>query len=81
MAENPAAGKNDQSGRMPGRPIGTVRVDIARQDKKTFEATYKTEEKTFQLMIDEPETRGGKGEMLATSFAQARRASSTWGCA
>ena len=61
MAENPAAGKNDQSGRMPGRPIGTVRVDIARQDKKTFEATYKTEEKTFQLMIDEPETRGGKG--------------------
>jgi hypothetical protein len=60
MAENPA-GKSDQPGRMPGRPIGTVRVDIARQDKKTFEATYKTEEKTFQLTIDEPEVRGGKG--------------------
>lgn len=60
MAENPA-GKGEQPGRMPGRPIGTVRVDIARQDKKTFEATYKTEEKTFPLMIDEPEMRGGKG--------------------
>lgn len=60
MAEDPA-GKSDQPGRMSGRPIGTVRVDIARQDKKTFEATYKTEEKTFQLMIDEPEIRGGKG--------------------
>ncbi len=60
MAENPA-GKSDQPGRMPGRPIGTVRVDIARQDKKTFEATYKTEEKSFQLMIDEPEMRGGRG--------------------
>lgn len=60
MAENPAV-KNDQPGRMSGRPIGTVRVDIARRDKKTFEAIYKTEEKAFQLMIDEPEMRGGKG--------------------
>jgi len=60
MAENPA-GKNDQPGRTPGRPIGTVRVDIARQEGKTFEAVYKTEEKSFQLLIDEPEIRGGKG--------------------
>lgn len=60
MAESPA-GKNEQPGRMPGRPIGTVRVDIARQEHKTFEAVFKTEDKSFQLMIDEPEIRGGKG--------------------
>ena len=29
--------------------------------EKTFEAVFKTEEKSFQLMIDEPEVRGGKG--------------------
>jgi len=60
MAEDPA-GKGEQPGRLPGRPIGTVRVDITRQEKKTFEAVYKTEEKSFQLLIDEPEIRGGKG--------------------
>lgn len=46
---------------MPGRPIGTVRVDIAHQDHKTFEAVFRTEDKAFQLMVDEPEVRGGKG--------------------
>jgi uncharacterized OsmC-like protein len=54
MAEGPTS-------KLASRPIGTVRVDIARQEHKTFEATYKTEEKAFQLMIDEPEMRGGKG--------------------
>jgi uncharacterized OsmC-like protein len=49
------------SRRQSGAAIGTVRVDIARQEKKTFEAVFKTEEKSFQLMIDEPEVRGGKG--------------------
>ncbi len=49
---------NEQIGEPAHR---TVRVDIARQEHKTFEATYKTEEKAFQLMIDEPEIRGGKG--------------------
>jgi uncharacterized OsmC-like protein len=57
MAEN-SSGK---PGGMPGRPIGTVRVDITHQDHKTFEAVFKTEDKSFQLMIDEPEIRGGKG--------------------
>jgi len=54
LAENSSA----KPGGMPGRPIGTVRVDIAYQDHKTFEAVFKTEGKTFQLMIDEPEIRG-----------------------
>ena len=57
MAEN-SSGKHNA---MPGRPIGTVRVDITHQDHKTFEAVFKTEDKSFQLMIDEPEIRGGKG--------------------
>jgi uncharacterized OsmC-like protein len=48
-------------GGTPGRPIGTVRVDITHQDHKTFEAVFKTEDKSFQLMIDEPEIRGGRG--------------------
>jgi uncharacterized OsmC-like protein len=60
MAENPA-GKNEQPERVPSRPIGTVRVDIARQEHKTFEALFKTGEESFRLMIDEPEIRGGKG--------------------
>lgn len=54
MAEGP-------TGKMASRPIGTVRVDIAHQEHKTFEALFKTEDKSFQLMIDEPELRGGKG--------------------
>ena len=38
-----------------------MRVDIVRQEHKTFEALFKTEEELFRLMIDEPEIRGGKG--------------------
>ena len=53
--------ENAQTRRQEGTKIGTVRVDIAHQEKKTFEAVYKTEEKSFQLLIDEPEVRGGKG--------------------
>ncbi len=64
MAESPA-GKNEQPGRMPSRPVGTVRVDIARQEHKTFEAIFRTEDKSFQLMIDEPKIRGGKGRERA----------------
>ncbi|MGH7798923.1 MAG: OsmC family protein [Candidatus Binatia bacterium] len=60
MAEH-SAGKSELPGGMPGRPIGTVRVDITRQEHKTFEAVFKTEDKSFQRMIDEPEIRGGKG--------------------
>jgi hypothetical protein len=52
--------ENTQTRRQEGAKIGTVRVDIAHQEKKTFEAVYKTEEKSFQLLIDEPEVRGGK---------------------
>ena len=36
-----SAGKSGQRGEMPGRPIGAVRVDIARQEHKTFEAIFK----------------------------------------
>jgi hypothetical protein len=57
MAEN-SSGK---PGGMPGRPIGTVSVDITHQDHKTFEAIFMTEAKSFQLMIDLPVIRGGKG--------------------
>lgn len=40
--------------------IGTTRVDIRHVEQKTFEATYKTEDKAFQIMIDEPLVRGGQ---------------------
>ena len=42
--------ENAQTRRQGGTKIGTVRVDIAHQEKKTFEAVYKTEEKSFQLL-------------------------------
>ena len=45
-----------------GRQVGTIRVDISHQEQKTFEATYKTEEKTFQFLIDEPGARGGQNK-------------------
>ena len=53
--------ESSQARKQEGAKVGTVRVDIAHQEKKTFEAVYKTEEKSFQLLIDEPEVRGGKG--------------------
>ena len=44
------------------RPVGTIRVDISHLEQKTFEATYKTEEKSFQFLIDEPGVRGGQNK-------------------
>ncbi len=38
---------------------GTTRVDFRHIEQKTFEAAYKTEDKKFDLLIDEPEVRGG----------------------
>ena len=46
----------------PKSKIGTVRVDIAHQEQKTFEAAYKTEDKTFHIVIDEPTVRGGQSK-------------------
>lgn len=40
--------------------VGTTRVDIRHVEQKTFEATYKTEDKAFQILIDEPAVRGGQ---------------------
>ena len=42
-----------------GRRIGTVRVDVRHQEQKTLEAVYKTDDKTFKILMDEPEVRGG----------------------
>ncbi len=42
--------------------MGTVRVDVTHKGKKTQEAVYKSEDKTFVFVADEPESRGGKGE-------------------
>jgi hypothetical protein len=44
----------------PKSNVGTTRVDIRHVEQKTFEATYKTEDKSFQIMIDEPSVRGGQ---------------------
>jgi len=52
--------ENAQAVRQGGAKIGTVRVDIAHQEKKTFEAIFKNEDKSFQLLIDEPQVRGGQ---------------------
>jgi putative redox protein len=43
-------------------PIGTIRVDITRQQQKAFEAVYKSEDRTFQIQIDEPQARGGTNQ-------------------
>ena len=48
-----------ESPRHAGGRIGTVRVDVQHQEQKTLEAVYKTEDKAFQIMMDEPEVRGG----------------------
>ena len=42
-----SAGKSGQRGGMPGRPIGAVRVDIAREEHKTFEAIFKPRTSRF----------------------------------
>ncbi len=41
---------------------GTVRVDVTHKGKKTQEAVYKSEDKSFVLVADEPQSRGGQGE-------------------
>lgn len=46
MAEHSAV-KGGQRGGMPGRPIGAVRVDIARQEHKTCEAILKPRTSRF----------------------------------
>jgi uncharacterized OsmC-like protein len=48
---------------VPGKAkVGTIRVDIKRQVQKTFEVIYKTEDKTFQFLVDEPGERGGRSK-------------------
>jgi len=39
--------------------IGTIRVDIVRREQKAFEATFKSEDQTFEIQIDEPRSRHG----------------------
>ena len=46
----------------PKNMIGTTRVDIRHLEQKTFEAAYKTEDKKFDIMIDEPAVRGGMSQ-------------------
>lgn len=46
----------------PKSLIGTTRVDFKHVEQKTFEATYKTEDKKFDIMIDEPAVRGGMSQ-------------------
>jgi uncharacterized OsmC-like protein len=41
-------------------PIGTIRVDITYQGQKAFGAVLKNEDRSFDLQIDEPTTRGGQ---------------------
>ena len=46
----------------PKNLIGTTRVDFKHLEQKTFEAAYKTEDKKFDIMIDEPAVRGGMSQ-------------------
>jgi hypothetical protein len=43
----------------PKSLISTTRVDLKHVEQKTFEAAYKTEDKRFDILIDEPAVRGG----------------------
>ena len=54
-----AVKKQEATARQVKRPVGTIRIDIEHQEQKTFQATYKTEDKTFEFPIDEPAIRGG----------------------
>lgn len=54
-----AVKKQEATARSVVRPVGTIRVDIEHQEQKTFQATYKTEDHSFEFPIDEPEIRGG----------------------
>jgi uncharacterized OsmC-like protein len=55
MAEAPSATNATSA-------IGTIRVDITRQQRKAFEAVYKSEDRSFQIQIDEPQARGGTNQ-------------------
>jgi hypothetical protein len=46
----------------PKSLIGTTRVDFKHLEQKTFEAAYRTEDKKFDIMIDEPAVRGGMSQ-------------------
>ncbi len=63
MAEASGVAKSGKDAKFGGRSkIGTSRIDITRKEQKTFEAVLRTEDKTFQLLIDEPEARGGRSD-------------------
>jgi uncharacterized OsmC-like protein len=63
MAEALRVAKSGKDAKFGGRPkIGTSRIDITRKVQKTFEVVLRTEDKTFQFLIDEPEARGGRSE-------------------
>jgi hypothetical protein len=57
-----AVKENTLAGKGAAGQAGTIRVDITQQVQKTFEAVYKTEDKTFQFLIDEPAVRGGQSQ-------------------
>jgi uncharacterized OsmC-like protein len=56
MAEAPSTARSGEQSRPQ---IGTIRVDITRREQKAFEATYRSEDRAFEIQIDEPEARGG----------------------
>lgn len=45
-----------------GQGRGALRVDIKQREHKTLEATFKTEDKEFRFVMDEPKARGGLDE-------------------
>ena len=47
-----SAVKTSRARRPAAGAIGTVRVDVAQEEHKTLYATYKTEDKSFQLVMD-----------------------------
>ncbi len=60
MAQDSAAEKDKR--KQEGAKLGTVRIDVTHKGKKTQEAVYKSEDKSFVMVADEPQSRGGKGE-------------------
>ncbi|MFQ5681943.1 MAG: hypothetical protein ACE5HC_01605 [Candidatus Binatia bacterium] len=53
--------KDQNQPRTGTRPsVGTIRVDIKHQEQKTFDVVFKTEDKAFEVLIDEPAVRGGQ---------------------
>ena len=52
MAEAPAVPRT-------GGQLGTQRVDISRVEQKHLHAVYRSEDRTFEIEIDEPTSRSG----------------------